>query len=275
LTAGPSAPRARGVTSPASLRQPHTVTFDCWSTLIYEVPSPGTPAVRARIIADIVGVAEDAARAAMRVAWERHQMLWHRRVAFTGVDMTRLALEMLGASVEPSRERTLVDALEREVLDHEVRAIDGARDALGVLAAKGVRRALICDTGFTPGRMVRELLDRIGLLELLEVCIFSDEMGVPKPEPKVFEAALSALQAAPQGAVHVGDLRRSDVAGARAARMGSVRLRAHHDDADAAKGRAAGVIDCEAAGCDPACERPEADAVADSFADLLEILALD
>jgi len=189
---------------PPSLRRPHTVTFDCWSTLIYEVPSPGTPAVRARIIADRVGVTEDDARAAMRVAWDRHQILWHRRVAFTGVDMTRLALETLGKALEPAEERDLIDVLEREVLDHEVRAIAGAREALGVLAQAGVRRALICDTGFSPGSIVRKLLDRVGLLELLEVCIFSDEVRAPKPEPKVFEAALRALDVAPRGAVHVG-----------------------------------------------------------------------
>jgi len=33
------------------------------------------------------------------------------------------------------------------------------------------------------------------------------------------------------------------------------------------------VIDCTAAGCEPVCERPEADAVADSYADLLAIFA--
>ena len=74
--------------------------------------------------------------------------------------------------------------------------------------------------------------------------------------------------------MHVGDLRRSDIAGAKNAGMGAVRLRAHNDDSDASTGRKAGVIDCVTAGCDPTCPRPEADAVADSFDHLLQILDL-
>ena len=51
----------------------------------------------------------------------------------------------------------------------------------------------------------------------------------------------------------MGDLRRTDVAGARALSMGTVRIRASHDDTS---------------------DLPEADAVADSHAHLCEILGL-
>ena len=71
--------------------------------------------------------------------------------------------------------------------------------------------------------------------------------------------------------LHVGDLRRSDVAGARAAGMRSVRFRGRNDDADEARS-AAGVIDCQAAECSPVCERPEADVVVASYAVLAEHL---
>jgi putative hydrolase of the HAD superfamily len=99
--------------------------------------------------------------------------------------------------------------------------------------------------------VVRQLLDRAGLLEFLEVQIFSDEIGVPKPHERVFRAALDPLGVPTEHAVHVGDLRRTDIAGARAVGMGSVRIRFQHDDASGF---------------------PEADAVADSHAHLLEIL---
>jgi FMN phosphatase YigB (HAD superfamily) len=72
--------------------------------------------------------------------------------------------------------------------------------------------------------------------------------------------------------VHVGDLRRSDIAGARAAGMGSVRFTALNDDAPRATRSRAGVIDCVAAGCEPPCEAPEAHAVVASYAALLETL---
>ena len=60
-----------------------------------------------------------------------------------------------------------------------------------------------------------------------------------------------ALDDAPHRAVHVGDLRRTDVAGARGVGMASVRLRSHHDDTDPLQ---------------------EADYVADSHADLRDLL---
>ena len=117
-----------------------------------------------------------------------------------------------------------------------------------------MRRALICDTGVSPGHMVRELLDHLGLLTRLEVQIFSNEEGVPKPNPSLFHRALRELATAAEHAVHVGDLRRTDIAGARGVGMGSVRISQSHDDQS---------------------EHPEADAVAESHRHLLEILAID
>ena len=254
------------------LWRPRAVTFDCWATLIYEVNTHNAPEARVRIVSELTGAAPEDARAALRASWRRHQILWHHGVAFTAVDMTKQTLETLGVNLDDARERELIAALETEALGHDVLALDGARDLLARLARAGVRRALICDTGFTPGRVVRQLLERVGLLEFLETTAFSDEIGVPKPNPKMFLTVLSTLDVAPVAAVHVGDLRRSDVAGAKKVEMGTIRLRALHDDTGEAIGRQAGVIDCMAAGCMPPCERPEADAVADSHRHLSELL---
>jgi FMN phosphatase YigB (HAD superfamily) len=206
------------------------------------------------------------------VAWAKHQVLWHQRIAFTGVDMTRLTLSTLRVTLANEREQALIAELEEEILDHDVRALEGGRETLLALAQAGVRRALICDTGYTPGRVVRQLLAKVGLLDLLEVQIFSNEIGAPKPDARPFQAALQALGVPAEGAVHVGDLRRSDIAGAKNMAMGSVRLRAMNDDSDQGSGAGAGVIDCTAAACQPICVRPEADAVADSHRHLLQIL---
>ena len=108
--------------------------------------------------------------------------------------------------------------------------LDGADATLAYLAERGVRRALVCDTGFNSAGVVRQLLARHGLLDRLEVLVFSDEAGVPKPNPRVFELALGPLGVPPERALHVGDLRRTDVGGARALGMKSVRIRAPYDD---------------------------------------------
>jgi putative hydrolase of the HAD superfamily len=247
----------------------HTVTFDCWSTLIYE--KSGQHGGRARQLAKLVGTDENRAEKAFAAGWKRHQQAWHHKTVFAGPDILRHTLQTLGVDLPPYAFAEVLEQLEQDILAREIKAIDGAREFLAALRAAGIRTALICDTGFTPGRIVRILLARVGLLEHLEVAIFSEEIGVPKPDQRAFQSALSALSTRAEGAVHVGDLRRSDVAGARAAGMISVRFRGHHDDGEAGSSRAAGIIDCVAAGCNPPCARPEADFVADSYAHLSHI----
>jgi len=238
-------------------RRPGAVTFDCWSTLIYEVRPERGRTVRIEGLERIArrfGASVDRPRAteAFMTAWGRHWELWTRRIASGAADMARWSLERLDVS-DPAAEQELTRHYAEATLGEEIRALDGAHETLSLLAAAGVRRGLICDTGFTPGPLVRRLLDRAGLLGFLEVQIFSDEVGVPKPDPKVFEAELGALSVVPGESVHVGDLRTTDVAGARAFGMGSVRICWHHDDRS---------------------EHPEADVVAESHAHLRELLGL-
>jgi FMN phosphatase YigB (HAD superfamily) len=193
---------------------------------------------------------------------------------FAGPEITRHVLDALGVTMAAARVDQLVRVLEDEMADHRIVAAEGAGALLSALRDDGVRVALICDTGFSPGRVVRQLLERVGLLQHLEVQIFSDEIGVPKPHPHAFHAALRGLGVEPQRAVHVGDLRRSDIAGARDVGMTSARYTGLSNDGDVHAGASgAGVIDCMGAGCDPPCPRPEADVVVNSHADLTTWLA--
>jgi FMN phosphatase YigB (HAD superfamily) len=260
------------VSAHPKLRGPHTVTFDCWATLLFHPTSSQAKAERARELAALLGTELEPTRVALRHAWRRHQLEWHRRRVFGAEDMVEFTLQALGLESKQQRVAEIVAALEPSILALDVEPVAGGREALEQLAEAGVHRALVCDTGFSSGRVVRQLLDRHGLLELLEVTVFSDEVGVPKPDPRAFAAALEALGVERTGAVHVGDLKRSDVAGARAHGMGSIRLTAHHDDCG--DGGGAGVIDCTAAGCRPPCPRPEADAVAASYPELLALLGI-
>jgi putative hydrolase of the HAD superfamily len=173
-------------------------------------------------------------------------------VASGSQEIASWALEGLGLE-DGAAAKDLGEVFAEASLQEDIRPLDGARETLETLARQGIRRALICDTGFSPGRVVRKILESAGLLEFLEVQIFSDEAGVPKPNPRVFRLALDPFGVEPNGAVHVGDLRRTDVAGARAVGMGSIRIRWHQDDQS---------------------EHPDADVVADSHVHLRELLGL-
>jgi putative hydrolase of the HAD superfamily len=237
---------------------PAAITFDCWKTLIYE---EDWELAHARRVGALVRSAQEAGRrtstgeaqAAFDAAWEYHMACWRDGIETGAREVALHALRLLDLQEPHPALEHLVKEYEESSHSSRVVAVDGARECLAALTRAGVRRALVCDTGLTPGRVVRRHLGRLGLLEHLEVCVFSDEIGVPKPDPRAFRAALDPLSVCPGNAVHVGDLRRTDVAGARNVGMGAVRLRARHDDLS---------------------ELPEADAVVDSHAELLAVLGL-
>ncbi len=78
------------------------------------------------------------------------------------------------------------------------------------------------DTGYSPGSVLRLLLDRHGLLGYFEYAYFSNEHGMSKPDTRVFVHVLEELDVRPAEAAHVGDIQRTDVAGAQAAGMSAV-----------------------------------------------------
>jgi putative hydrolase of the HAD superfamily len=233
------------------------VTFDCWNTLLYE---ENWPAAHARRVAELHRIAAEAGRATTRdeatrafdSAWLRHMNLWREQHATGAVEVARCSLEILGIELDGIAFDHLVQHWQNASHTH-VEALAGSRPLLQRLRSLGIRTALVCDTGLTPGGVVRLHLKRHGLLELLEVQIFSDEVGVPKPHPRMFHAALEPLRVTPERCVHVGDLRRTDVAGGRSVGMRTVRFRARFDDVEGL---------------------PEADAVADTHAHLGTLLGV-
>jgi putative hydrolase of the HAD superfamily len=64
---------------------------------------------------------------------------------------------------------------------------------------------------------VRAKLARIGLAEYFELIIDSQEVGIEKPDPRIFALALERMGVAPAQAAYVGDLYHVDVVGAAAA----------------------------------------------------------
>ncbi|MFT5442149.1 MAG: putative hydrolase of the HAD superfamily [Myxococcota bacterium] len=236
----------------------HAVTFDCWGTLIYERDTDKGYAVRVDAVQRVAreaGAAVDnlRARKALDVAWSRHWQMWCDGVASGVGEIANWSLRDLGIE-DFELAALLADELASVALDSEVIALPGASITLERLTKAKVGLALICDTGFSPGSVVRQLLDRVGLLDMLSVQVFSDEAGVPKPHADVFHLALAELDVQPQYAVHVGDLRHTDIKGARAIGMGTIRINDHHDDQTAL---------------------PDADAVAQSHAGLRAILGID
>ena len=93
-------------------------------------------------------------------------------------------------------------------------------EALARLRAAGIRLGIVSNSD---GR-VEEALAASGLRQYFEVVIDSSVVGVEKPDPAIFQAALEALDISPEEALYVGDLYEVDVVGARAAGIEAVLL---------------------------------------------------
>jgi len=130
-----------------------------------------------------------------------------------------LILERVG--VEPS---AATAAAVRELYEYHQQmnlweyAPDGAEAALQDLRRLGLRLVVVSNAN---GRLAT-VFDRIGLSKYFDCVIDSFLEGVEKPDPRLFQIALSRSGASAERTLHVGDLYYVDVVGARAAGLSAV-----------------------------------------------------
>jgi putative hydrolase of the HAD superfamily len=105
---------------------------------------------------------------------------------------------------------------EEAILEIPATLVEFAKDAVE-LAAQNYRLGIISDTGYSPGRALRELLRREGILHYFDVLAFSDEIGVAKPCPDAFRLVEGRLNFKSSEMLHIGDTEGRDIIGARSA----------------------------------------------------------
>lgn len=235
------------------------VTFDFWNTLMFEEVGQ----LRGLRLAAWSGILEEAGFAIERErldavfaeSWTLFARAWEANEQWTAAQGAEGIVESLGFEVPPDVRTELVDAFGRVGEHAELHLTPNVRGCVETLKGAGLRLGIICDVGMTPSPTLRAHLDRHGMLELFDHWSFSDEVGVYKPDPSIFRHALAGLgEVEPASAAHVGDLRRTDVAGAQALGITAVRY--------------TGVVD------DDTLPEPEADIVISDHADLPAALGL-
>jgi putative hydrolase of the HAD superfamily len=161
--------------------------------------------------------------AAYEHAWDVFDRLWreeHRSI--TTDHWLREVLSFLDARLPEGALADLHRPLEEVFLHGDApRPVPGVTEVIPRLSRR-YRLGVISDVGLTPGRVLRQILRRDGLLPHLSALTFSDKVGVTKPLPRPFLHTLSALGVRPEEAVHVGDLPETDLSGARAVGMRAV-----------------------------------------------------
>ncbi len=111
--------------------------------------------------------------------------------------------------------------------EHEVwrpaHAVLGSAQAmLESLRSRGIKTGVVANSSPDPARLLRADADAFGLAALLDVMVFSEEVGFAKPQPEIFLHALDQLDVEPFDAMYVGDRLDTDVQGAASVGMSTV-----------------------------------------------------
>jgi putative hydrolase of the HAD superfamily len=106
---------------------------------------------------------------------------------------------------------------------------DDAAPALRALRSAGARLVVVSNWDWS----LHEVLERVGLMPLLDGVVTSAEVGSRKPAVVAFERALALAGVPASRAVHVGDSFEEDVLGARAAGIEPVLIRRDGGTVDA------------------------------------------
>lgn len=210
------------------------VAFDLWNTLVVEGEG-GLLRPRSRIWREVLAeVAIDVTLADLDRAHEfaltEYQRAWHSQRQFRSAEAAAAAATHLGLQLDPALASRLADAFHAAGIESRIELVPGAIRVLDQLRSSGLKTAIICDIGLTPSTSLRHLLTRQGLLDRIDVEAWSDELGWYKPDSAIFKWTLDQLGVGPEAAVHVGDRKRTDVAGARRSGLFSIRFAGVYDD---------------------------------------------
>ena len=203
------------------------VTLDFWNTLFVdnrgrEREHRRAAWLRANLDALDAHPTDFAIADALAAGFDYFERVWRdeRRTPLAS-ETTEATLAALGVRLPEDRFARTVEYFEQLILEVPPEPVPGAVGALTTLA-KRYKLAVVCDTGYSPGSVLTQLLSRSGMVEAFSYLFFSDEHGMSKPDPRVFKHTLAQLGVRAGEAAHVGDMQRTDIAGAQAAGMAAV-----------------------------------------------------
>lgn len=209
------------------------LTFDFWNTL-YSADGGAMDVVRPRRVEALRSMlrgfgldpSDDEMLEAYRSGFDAYMAAWVKGVHYGAHEQVRHVLTRFQLAPGPADEGLLADTaveIENASLLAPLQPLPGVLETVPALAGAGYRLGLISDTSLTPGRILKELMARHGLLTYFEALTFSDETGYTKPDRRMFEQTLAPLGAGPAEAAHVGDTPRTDIAGAKDLGMVAIR----------------------------------------------------
>ncbi|MGE3062843.1 MAG: HAD family hydrolase [bacterium] len=201
------------------------VSFDLWNTILTGSDASEnhkSEMMRQSLSKEGYNFSLDEIKLAVKKAWEYFNVEWLEKY-YTLQTSASADVVFSELNIEPSDKlkKEVLEIMQKNLMITENRIIDGMKELILSLK-EDYMLAIISDSGFTPGRYLREVIRQVGLNDAFSIYAFSDEVGVSKPHRKIFEYVLMSLGAKPYEAVHIGDIPVTDIKGANEIGMRSV-----------------------------------------------------
>jgi putative hydrolase of the HAD superfamily len=198
------------------MQRPEAILFDLWGTLISSDgfdPGRGNAAVLKTCDNPHGVTLEQVQELGNRVMSALETREDQSALEFTQAALLRIIEDSFDLRFRNSMEETEWEFWSAAL---EVRLIDGVRELLLLLQARGIRMGVVSNSSFAGSTLEREL-KRQDIRRHFEFVISSADYGIRKPDPIIFEVALRRLGIDAARAWFAGDNVGYDIVGARSA----------------------------------------------------------
>lgn len=198
------------------------ISIDFWNTIVI-AKSNGPQRLEARLNALHALADEQGTRLSNEQIEEAHNRAsQHFDKVWLGTQRTPDAAELVGYTLDhlglksdAEVQARITRIYEDSLLDGPPDLAPGAAEAIAALS-EHFKLGIISDTMFSPGRVLRNHLEEKGIKQYFSSFAFSNEVGVSKPHPNMFEKVMAETGAGKQDSWHIGDMQPTDIKGAQA-----------------------------------------------------------
>lgn len=223
------------VTSPSRTKSDvKAVTFDVWETLLLERNGWSLRRRNARcngLVRVLRHLGSEISTDQLALAFKRLDSwlatVWNENREVTHLDQIRFLVETVSKDATRVREEwidQLSSAYVSAIFEVPPYLNPEAHEVLQWLKDSNKPMGLVCNVGLTPGFGLRELLARMEVAKYFDAMVFSDEVDLRKPDPRIFQKVAEELQLKPCKIVHIGDNLKNDVWGAKKAGFKAIHL---------------------------------------------------
>jgi putative hydrolase of the HAD superfamily len=200
------------------------ITLDLWNTIFVErnYKEERVKKFSSILEEETLFIEEKGLLGVYDLATEEYEKQWKNEYKhFQNKNRLDLMIHLLKIDISNKKKEEILEVFSEVFLSNPPEFKPNVKETVSKLASK-IKLGIISDTGVTPGAAIRKHFEDQGMLKYFQSTIFSDELGYCKPHHIPFQRALSELDVNSKEAMHVGDLLRTDILGAKNCGMKTV-----------------------------------------------------